>query len=193
MRDSSGFGILAIGASAGGLKAIYSLLDCLGDFSIPPTLIAQHIHQSTDDFTGFFDGLHSKYRIVLADDKSPLVPNTVYFAPPDYHMYVEKPDQISLSVDEKVCFCRPSIDVLFDSVANVFGQRAIGIILSGANHDGAQGLSEMASAGAYTIVQDPETAEMPVMPAAAIAMNQPSFTSSVPSIADNLKKLLKKN
>ena len=92
----------------------------------------------------------------------------MYLAPPDYHVLIE-PGRIALSIDEPVSYSRPSIDVLFESAADVYGPRVVAVLLTGANADGSKGLVRVKAAGGYAIVQDPSTAESPEMPAAGIA------------------------
>ena len=108
-------------------------------------------------------------RTAEAQDKEPIDAGTVYFAPPDYHLLVDAGPRLALSVDEPVHFSRPSIDVLFESAADHYGPRLVGILLSGANEDGVHGLQTIQAAGGLTIVQEPASASMPTMPQAAIA------------------------
>jgi two-component system chemotaxis response regulator CheB len=134
-----------------------------------PIAIAQH--RSADSDRGLFErllGVRARRPVVEADDKMRLEANTIYTAPPDYHLLVED-GHFALSVDERVQFSRPSIDVLFESAAEVYGPRAIGIVLTGANEDGAAGLARIKELGGVAIVQDPVTAERREMPDAAVA------------------------
>jgi len=124
-----------------------------------------------------------------ADDKEPLEPGTVYFAPPDYHMLVEKNRQIALSADEPVHFSRPSIDVLFESAADVYGERLLGIILTGGNEDGAAGLHAIHQAGGVTVVQQPDSAKVPLMVVSALQRGPADFVLSLPEIAQLLGAL----
>ena len=103
------------------------------------------------------------------EDKQPIAPAQLYVAPPDYHLLVEA-GHFSLSTEEPVRFSRPSIDVTFESAAETFGARTVGVVLTGANEDGARGLKRIVEAGGYAIVQDPATAEMPIMPEAALRL-----------------------
>jgi two-component system chemotaxis response regulator CheB len=163
------YGVIAVGTSWGGLQALSRLLDVLPDEVEPPIVVAQH--RSADSSDGGLSQLlrHHTGRVVRdAEDKDQLEPRHVYLAPPDYHLLVE-PGSLALSVDEVVQFARPSIDVLFESVADAYRERAIGIILTGANEDGAAGLARIKARGGVAIVQDPETSEARRMPDAAIA------------------------
>jgi len=124
-----------------------------------------------------------------ADDKEPVEPGTIYFAPPDYHMLVEKNRQIALSADEPVHFSRPSIDVLFESAADVYGERLLGIILTGANEDGAAGLHAVHLAGGVTVVQQPDSARAPLMVVSALQRGPADFVLSLAEIAQLLGAL----
>jgi len=123
-----------------------------------------------------------------ADEKEAIVPGTVYIAPPDYHMMVETDETISFSADEKVNYSRPSIDVLFEAAADTYGRQLVGIVLTGANNDGAAGLLAIKNAGGFTIVQEPEDAESPAMPIAAIQLAKPH---SILSLDEIIKLLIK--
>jgi two-component system chemotaxis response regulator CheB len=123
----------------------------------------------------------------VAEDKEPLAPGTIYFAPPDYHLLIEGGRTFALSIDPRVQFVRPAIDVLFESAAEAFGDRVMGIILSGANADGAAGLKAIANAGGMTVVQSLESAEMIAMPAAALQAAPGSLELDVAAIAELLR------
>jgi two-component system chemotaxis response regulator CheB len=161
--------LVAIGASWGGLNTIRELL---GD--LPPDLdaaivIAQHRSPESHP-TAFRDllGAVTRLRVCEAGDKDPLRPATVYIAAPDYHLLVD-PGGLSLSTDEPVQFARPSIDVLLESAAESYRERCVGIVLTGANADGARGLARVAELGGTAIVQDPTEAVRDEMPRAAVA------------------------
>jgi two-component system chemotaxis response regulator CheB len=123
----------------------------------------------------------------VAEDKEPLAPGTIYFAPPDYHLLIEGGRTFALSIDPRVQFVRPAIDVLFETAAEVFGDRVMGVILSGANADGAAGLKAIAKAGGMTVVQALESAEMIAMPAAALQAAPGSLELDVAAIAELLR------
>jgi len=161
--------IIVIGTSWGGLSAVSTLLAGLDDAVQQPIVVVQH--RSVESGEGALAGLlsHHTRRVVCdPDDKTELEPNHVYLGPPDYHVLVEH-GHIALSTDEPVRFARPSIDVLFDSAADAYGDRAIAIVLTGANDDGARGLARVKEHGGVAIVQDPSTSERRTMPDAAIA------------------------
>jgi two-component system, chemotaxis family, protein-glutamate methylesterase/glutaminase len=161
--------VIGVGASWGGLDAVRRLLQSLPEATWPPIVLAQH--RSAESLRGELERLlqtSSRAPVREAGDKYPLEQNTVYVAPPDYHLYVE-PGWFALSTDERVQHARPSVDVLFESIADSYRERAIGIVLTGANADGADGLARIKARGGVAIVQDPGTAERRTMPEAAIA------------------------
>ena len=162
------FELIALGASWGGMRALASVLDALpAEFEVP-VVVAQHRPASGDDMLERVLARSSKLEVVPAHDKDPLRPGTVYVAPPDYHLIVEA-GHVALSTDDLVQFARPSIDVLFESAADAYGGHVVGVLLTGVNEDGAAGMARIAAAGGYTIAENPETAERPEMPAAAVA------------------------
>lgn len=158
-----------IGASWGGLRAIGRVLSDLPEDVDVPIVIAQHRHPEAQDGT-FAQLLEAQTdRPVLdVEDKMRIERGHVYVAPPDYHVLVE-PRSFALSVDERVQFARPSIDVLFESAADAYGAAVIGIILTGANEDGAFGLARIKEQGGVVLIQDPDGATRRTMPDAAIA------------------------
>jgi len=158
-----------IGTSWGGLDALSRLLDGLHDDVHQPIVVAQH--RAVESEEGGLARLlshHTRRLVSDPDDKTPLEPDHVYIAPPDYHTLVEN-GYLALSTDAPVAYARPSIDVLFESVADEYGERAVGIVLTGANADGANGLAMIKSRGGVAIIQDPATSEKRAMPDAAIA------------------------
>ncbi len=161
--------VIAVGTSWGGLNAVSRLLDELPDEVAQPIVVAQH--RASDVTEGGLARLlqhHTLRHVVDAEDKEPLRDRHVYLAPADYHLLVER-GSLALSTDELIRHARPSIDVLFESVADSYGQRAIGIVLTGASDDGAEGLRRIKERGGVAIVQDPATSERGLMPAAAAA------------------------
>ena len=164
--------VIAVGASWGGLQAVGTLLE-----GIPAELdpaIAIVLHRSTESTRGVLESLlqrHIQRPVSEPVDKESIEPRRVYVAPPDYHLLVDG-GRFALSVDARVQFARPSIDVLFESVAGAYRERAIGIVLTGANEDGAAGLAAIKRNGGVGIVQDPKTAAKKSMPEAAIATTQ---------------------
>jgi len=160
--------LVVIGASWGGLTAIKRVLEHLPVSFGAAVLIAQHRQAGADGRLAALLGAHCALDVAEAEDKQALEPGIVLLAPPDYHMLVE-PGAVALSVDEPVHFSRPSIDVLLQSAADAYGDRAAGVVLTGANADGARGLARIAARGGTAIVQDPATAVRREMPTAALA------------------------
>jgi two-component system chemotaxis response regulator CheB len=161
--------LIAIGASWGGLSAVSEILAALPEDLDAAVVVAQHRRMDTaDGGLAMILGLRTKLAVRDADDKEPIEPGHVYLAPPDYHLLVDG-RHFALSTDEAVNFARPSIDVLFESAADAYRERAIGVILTGANDDGAAGLARIKARGGVAIVQDPADAERHEMPRAALA------------------------
>src|SRR5437588_4590759 len=161
--------LVVVGVSWGGLAALGRLLDYLPDAVDLPIVVAQH--RGPDSLRGALEATlrrRLERPVVEVEDKDPIAPGLVYIAPPDYHLLVE-PGSFALSVDERVQHARPSIDVLFESAADAYGGRVIGVVLTGANEDGAAGLARIAERGGAAIGQDPGTAEAREMPEAALA------------------------
>lgn len=161
------FDIVVIGTSMGGLSALQVVLGGLAsDFPVAVAVV-QHRHKESGSALSQFLQRQIKLPIKEAEDKDLLRPGHIYLAPSDYHLLVE-PGYFSLSTDEPVSYARPSIDVLFESAADTYGERTIGVILTGANQDGTQGLARIKAAGGRAVVQEPTSAENKVMPQAAI-------------------------
>jgi len=163
--------VIVIGGSAGSLEVILELVNHLPLFSTVVIIIV--VHRMIDHDTILEDLISYKtlYPVKEVEDKDVIIPGTIYIAPPDYHLLIENKDCFSLDSSEKVHFSRPSIDVTFESVAETFTSRVMGILLSGANADGAAGLARIKELGGYTLVQSPESAEMSIMPQQAINRN----------------------
>lgn len=164
--SASDYGIVVVGVSAGGLQALRTLVSGLPeDFGIP-VVVVQHRSKDSEllcDLLQDCTGL----TVSEATDKEPIRGGQVCIAPPDYHLLVE-PGFVSLSTDEPVRFSRPSIDVTFESAADAYGARTVGVVMTGANSDGSRGLRRITDVGGHPVVQDPATAEVRVMPAAAL-------------------------
>ena len=160
--------LVVMGASWGGLHAVETVLGALpADFGAP-VVIAQHRQASSNDnmLVRLLDA-RCALTVCEAEDKQELGAGAVLVAPPDYHLLIET-GSVALSVDAPLNFSRPSIDILFSSAADAYGDRVAGVVLTGANADGALGLSQIAERGGSAIVQDPETAERREMPEAAL-------------------------
>ena len=168
MTASGAHELIAIGTSWGGLEVLREILRDLPAELNAAVVIAQHRSPESHP-TAFRDLLAAVTRLKVreAGDKDDLQPGTVYIAAPDYHLLVD-PGSLSLSTDEPVLFARPSIDVLLESAAESYRDRCIGVVLTGANDDGALGLARVVDLGGTAIIQDPETAQRDEMPRAAL-------------------------
>jgi two-component system chemotaxis response regulator CheB len=180
---------VVVGASAGGVEALGEILPTLPADFRPALLVVLHLPRERPSLLVEIYEKRCALPVREADDKEPIEPGTVYFAPPDYHMLVERSRQIALSTDEPVYYSRPSIDVLFESAADVYAERLLGIILTGANEDGAAGLLAVHRAGGVTVVQQPDSAKVPAMVVSALQRNPADFVLPLPGIADLLKGL----
>ena len=179
---------VVIGVSAGGIKALSAILPVLpADFAVP-ILIVIHLPPSRKSIIADLFRDKCALDVREAEDKDALSPGVVYFAPPDYHLLVETDGSISLSSDEPVMFSRPSIDVLFETAADAFGEGLVGIILTGANPDGAHGLKAVADAGGRAIVQTPAHAYASAMPEAALRSCPEAEAMELEDIAVYLQK-----
>ncbi|WP_159886545.1 chemotaxis protein CheB [Paenibacillus puerhi] len=184
-----GYEAVVIGVSAGGLKALGILLSALSPRFPLPLLIVQHMKEGSEGFLAGHLDSQASIRVKEADDKEYIYPGCAYLAPSGYHMLVEEDRSISLSVDPPVLHSRPSIDVLFESAAYVYEGNCIGIVLTGANGDGSQGLSRIKQSGGLTIVQNPQTAEYSTMPLAAIRAADPDYILDLEDIGRLLSEL----
>jgi two-component system chemotaxis response regulator CheB len=180
--------IVAIGASWGGVRAVGAVLRGLPADVPVPIVIAQH--RGGEGSVGLAETLGRKASIVVSEatDKAVLQPGHAYVAPAGYHLLVER-GSLSLSTDGEVRFSRPSIDVLFESVADAYADEAVGVILTGASDDGAAGLARIRARGGLTIVQEPATAERRTMPEAALAAAEPSRVLALDEIVPFLVKV----
>jgi two-component system chemotaxis response regulator CheB len=184
------FKAVVIGVSSGGLEALKVLVPGLRpDFALP-VLIVQHLAPHADSYLPVCLNALSPLTVKEAEDKESLRPGVVYVAPPDYHLLVEPDATLSLSVDPKVNFSRPSVDVLFETASDAFGPELIGIVLTGANHDGAAGLARIKRRDGLAIVQSPESAQAPAMPQAAIDATAVDHVLSLHEIAPFLNHLI---
>jgi len=162
------FNLVVVGVSSGGLHALQTLLAGLpGDFPWPLAVV-QHRTLDADDTLARLLQTRTVLPVTDVLDKEPIQPGHVYLAPPDYHLLVEA-GWFALSKDAPVSYSRPSIDVLFESAADVYGAGVIGVVLTGASADGARGAARIKACGGCVVVQDPDTAECSVMPCAALA------------------------
>ncbi|XHX77401.1 MAG: chemotaxis protein CheB [Stenomitos frigidus ULC029] len=183
------FELLVIGTSLGGFTALKVLLSGLVPSFPLAIAVVQHRHKESGSMMSRSMQQYIKLPMHEAEDKDELLPGHVYVAPTNYHLLVER-GYLTLSVDEPVCFARPSIDVLFESAADVYTNRTIGVILTGANHDGVNGLARIKACGGLAIVQDPATAETRTMPQAAIDAIKVDAILPLSDIAPYLVNLL---
>lgn len=184
---------IVVGASAGGLNAMINLFSNLSADLPVPILVVQHIRFDEDSLLPELLGKSTSLRVCEAEDKTEIKPGNIYIAPSNYHMLVEDRHTISLSIDDRVNYSRPSIDLLFESAVRVYQSRLAGIILTGANNDGARGISMIASAGGVTIAQSPESAEFKAMPDAAINTGNVNFILDLVGIAKFINEVMFKN
>lgn len=183
---------VVMGISAGGLSALTTILEAMPPNFQLPVMVVQH--RSKDERTLLEDLLTMKCKIKIkqADEKEKIMKGIVYFAPPDYHLLIERDRTLSLSSDARVNFSRPSIDVLFETASGVYKNKLLAIILTGANHDGAAGIKMIKEEGGTTIAQNPVTAQYPVMPKAAIDTGSIQHILDLGEIKDFLINIGKK-
>ncbi len=184
--------IVVAGASWGGLAALTCIIGDLPDDFEAPLVVIQHRSRHADNLLTLLLQDVTSLRVVEAEDKEPLVPGSVYIAPANYHLLVDD-GHLSLSTDPLVRFSRPSIDVTFLSAADTYLGSTIGVVLSGANDDGARGLRHIVDRGGRAVVQDPATAVSPVMPAAALRAVAEAQVVALPRIAEHLVRMVRSN
>ena len=175
---------VAIGASAGGVEVLSLLLSSLPAGCRASFIIVVHIPRERPSLLPDVFGARCALPVREAEDKEPVQPGVVYFAPPDYHLLVDRGPAFALSSDAPVHFSRPSIDVLFDSAADIYGERLLGLILTGANQDGAEGLAAIGRAGGRTVVQEPGGAAVPFLPEAALQAGPVDFVLSLAQLQE---------
>ncbi|WP_043696014.1 chemotaxis protein CheB [Luteibacter sp. 9133] len=180
-------GAVVIGASAGGIQALRVVLEGLPQGFAAPVLIVQHIPRDRPSALVDLFGAYCALPVMEAEDKQRLTGGTVVFAPPDYHLMVESRNALALSLDEAVVFSRPSIDVLFESAASVFGEALLAILLTGASADGSDGIAAVRRAGGKAWIQCPEEAAASVMPASALARAGADAVLRLQDMCDRLK------
>jgi len=181
---------IVVGASAGAVEALSVILPTLPrDFPSPLLVV---VHVPPDGRSILADLFRQKCRMEVreAEDKESIQAGTIYFAPSDYHLLVELDGRLSLSSDEPVSYSRPSIDVLFETAADAYGPGLIGVVLTGANEDGAKGLRAIREAGGIALVQHPELAQARDMPLAALRACPGARPMSLPEIATYLQEAM---
>jgi two-component system chemotaxis response regulator CheB len=180
---------VVIGGSAGSLDVLREIVRTLPAPLACPVAIVIHLPSHSTGLAELL-GADTALTVKQAEDKEPISAGTVYIAPPSYHLLIEASGAFALSVDAPVHFSRPAIDVLFETARDVYGANLVGVLLSGASEDGAAGLQEIHAAGGTTIVQSPLSAEVAIMPAAALALFEPTYIWSPNELASGLSQLL---
>lgn len=184
--------LVVIGGSAGSLDVLLKIVPDLPVSSGAAFLVVVHRRNDSDSALADILARRTTMSVKELEDKEAIVPNTVYIAPADYHTLLEDERTFSLDVSEKVNHTRPSIDVTFASVAEIFGKRTIGVLLSGANADGTEGLKQIKGAGGFALVQEPATADVDYMPLQAIRQNAFHQIAGTNDIAHAIGKRLER-
>ncbi len=181
---------IVIGASTGGIEAIRAILMPLQEGFAVPIVIVQHLSPYSDNYMVTHLNGTCRINVKEADEKEKILPGSVYIAPPNYHVLLEKDESISLTVEPRENYSRPSVDILFESAADAYGNSLIGIVLTGANSDGSKGLKRIKELGGLAIVQDPKTAVASSMPKAAIEITAVDYILSLNEISKKLIELI---
>lgn len=178
--------IVVAGASWGGIEAATQVFAALpADFPAPVVLV-QHQRISAENRLAELLSSRTPLRVVTPQHGEKLQPGTLYVAPPGYHALIEETDVLALGMHWPVHYCRPAIDELFFSAGQIYGRGTLGLILTGANEDGAEGIRYISRRGGVTVVQDPATAEAPIMPKAAIALGGAQYVVPLQDIGQFL-------
>ncbi|KAA8714976.1 chemotaxis protein CheB [Pseudomonas cannabina] len=180
---------IVVGASAGGVEALLRIFSALRPGFSLPVLTVLHLPDDRRSQLAHVFQNRLQMPVKEADDKEDIVPGTLYFAPSSYHLSVESDRSLSLSQEDRVFYSRPSIDILFDSAADAYGSRLAGVLLTGANNDGARGLLQIRKHGGFTVIQDPLQAQASTMPEAALALHSPDYLLSLTDIGRLLVEL----
>lgn len=183
------FKAIVIGVSAGGMEALMSIIPKLPEDFNCPIIIVQHRSASEDDFLVEYFNRNSKIEVLEAKSNDRIEPNKIYFAPGGYHLMVEEDFSFSLSLDIPVNYAIPSIDLFFESAALAYKKKLIGVVLTGANSDGAKGLKVITDFKGIAIVEDPQTANTPTMPQSALNETPANYVLKKEEIADTLIEL----
>ena len=183
------YAAIVVGASAGGVEALLQIYSALPKAFDIPILTVLHLPEERRSQLSDVFAMRLGRVVREGSDKAAIEPGVIYFAGPGYHLSVERDFTLSLSQEERVHFSRPAIDILFDSAADAYGAGLVGVLLTGANEDGAQGLATIKRRGGLTIVQDPTEARMSTMPLAALKLQRPDHILSLNGIGSLLAKL----
>ncbi|HSS40548.1 MAG TPA: chemotaxis protein CheB [Polyangia bacterium] len=184
-----GIDVVVIGGSSGALEALAVVLPALPADTAVPIVIVVHLPPDRPSHLAAVLGARTALRVREAEDKEPLAPGVIYVGPPNYHLLIERGGTLSLSADDLLHFSRPSIDVLFESAADAYGARLTGVVLSGANADGADGLAAIRRAGGLAVAQAPESALVRTMPEAAIARAHPEYVLDLAQMAELVARI----
>lgn len=188
--EAAAYDVIGVGASWGGVEELCKLIAALPkDWSVP-VVIVQHQHPNSGAALEHILGKLTSLVVIDVEDKDRIQAGHIYIAPANYHLLIEQDRSFSLSVDAPVNFSRPSIDVTFNCLARVFHQRCIGLIMTGANNDGSEGIKKIKNEGGYVMVQSPESAVAPVMPEAAIATGVADVILAPEDMVPHLLQLL---
>ena len=180
---------IVVGASAGGVEALLSVLGPLRSGFVLPIIVVLHLPEERRSQLAEVFARRLDMPVHEAIDKQDIAAGTVYFATPGYHLSVEQDRSLSLSLEDRVHYSRPSIDYLFESAADAYGPTLAAVLLTGANHDGARGLAQVKRRGGLTIVQDPQEAQVATMPQAALNIQQPDHVLTIHGIGRLLVEL----
>ncbi|MEN2401171.1 chemotaxis protein CheB [Flavobacterium sp. MC2016-06] len=183
--------VVIIGGSAGSLSALLQLLPEIYEANSFAIVIIVHRKSSDEQTLEDLLSIRSKLQVKPVEDKVPLLPGFIYVAPSNYHLLFEKDETLSLDTSEKVNYSRPSIDVSFESAAEIYGSSLVGILLSGSNTDGTLGLKAIQASGGTIVVQNPLSAEMPFMPNNAILNTTPDFILNMEEMLEFILKINK--
>ncbi|GAB7530282.1 chemotaxis protein CheB [Pseudomonas sp. 3A(2025)] len=180
---------VVMGASAGGVEALLAVLRSIRPGFMLPILVVLHLPEERSSQLAQVFQNRLPIPVHEAQDKETIKAGTLYFAPAGYHLSVEDDYSLSLSQEDKVFHSRPSIDILFDSAADAYGARLCGMLLTGANNDGARGLAKISAAGGLTVIQDPDTALARIMPDAGLSLHTPNYLLPLSDIGPLLIQL----
>ncbi|MBD9585989.1 chemotaxis protein CheB [Pseudomonas sp. PDM03] len=180
---------IVIGASAGGVEALLSILSPLREGFVLPIIVVLHLPDERRSHLADVFSRKVAMHVVEAHDKTLIEAGTLYFATPGYHLSVEQDRSFSLSLEDRVHYSRPAIDFLFSSAADAYGPALAAVLLTGANRDGASGLAQVKQRGGLTIVQDPKEAQVATMPLAALDVHQPDHVLPINDIGRLLVEL----
>jgi two-component system, chemotaxis family, protein-glutamate methylesterase/glutaminase len=183
------YAVLAIASSAGGVSALRAVLGDLGDSFPAPILVVQHLDPRHETILPGVLARRTSLKVKLAEDREQAVAGVVYIAPPNHHLLIGRGDTLSLTETELVHFVRPSADLLFESVAAHYADRAVAVVLTGSGSDGSMGVRAVKSRGGTVLVQDPDEAEFTGMPRAALATNTADFVLSLSEIGPVIQRL----